>query len=166
MTKQEAIRRLYGLIADINAEEVADHIKDGVSLCDWTNLWRCEAKDVLRILEDTADASLMDEAKRKRYIKALENVLKSEEMSICHEAFLTEEAIKEILGILKEKNGQWTPCDERMPNEDGYYLVTVEFDYGKEIEMGWLLDGEWVNENSHVTVAWMPLPEVWENNDE
>lgn len=55
MTKQEAIHRLYGLIADINAEEVTDHIKDGVSLCDWTNLWRCEAKDVLRVLEDTAD---------------------------------------------------------------------------------------------------------------
>ncbi len=108
----------------------------------------------------------MDEAKRKRYIKALENVLKSEEMSICHEAFLTEEAIKEILEVLKEENGQWTPCDKRMPNEDGYYLVTVEFDYGREIEMGWLLDGEWVNKNSHVTVAWMPLPEVWENNDE
>ena len=108
----------------------------------------------------------MDEAKRKSYIKALGNALKSEEMSICHEAIFSEEAIKEILGILKEEKGQWTPCDERRPNEDGYYLVTVEFDYGKEIEMGWLLDGEWVNENSHVTVAWMPLPEVWENNDE
>ena len=60
MTKQEAIHRLYGLIADINAEEVADHIKDGVSLCDWTNLWRCEAKDVLRVLEDTADALQTD----------------------------------------------------------------------------------------------------------
>lgn len=156
MTKQEAIRRLYGLIADINAEEVADHIKDGVSLCDWTNLWRCEAKDVLRVLEDT-----MNETKRKRYIKALENALESEEMSICHEAIFSEEAIKEIVGILKEEKGQWVPCDERMPNEDGYYLVTVEFDYGKEIEMGWLLGGEWVNENSHVTVAWMPLPKPY-----
>ena len=60
MTKHEAIRRLYGLIADINAEEVADHIKDGVSLCDWTNAWRCEAKDALRVLEDTADTPQTD----------------------------------------------------------------------------------------------------------
>lgn len=161
MTKQEAIRRLYGLIADINAEEVADHIKDGVSLCDWTNLWRCEAKNVLRVLEDT-----MNETRRKKYIKALENVLKSEEMSICHEAIFSEEVIKEIVGFLKEEKCQWVPCDERMPNEDGYYLVTVEFDYGREIEMGWLLGGEWINENSHVTVAWMPLPKVWEDNGE
>jgi hypothetical protein len=55
MTKQEAIRRLYELIADINAEEVADHIRDGVSLQDWTNVWRCAAKDALRVLEDTSD---------------------------------------------------------------------------------------------------------------
>jgi len=61
----------------------------------------------------------------------------------------------------------WIPCNEIMPTKDGYYLVTVEFDYGREIEMGWLLDGEWVNENSHVTVAWQPLPEPWkgESND-
>lgn len=57
MIRREAINRLYGLIADINAEEVADHIKDGVSLCDWTNSWRCEAKNALRVLEDTADTS-------------------------------------------------------------------------------------------------------------
>ncbi len=56
----------------------------------------------------------------------------------------------------------WIPCDIKMPNENGYYLVTVEFDYGKEVEIGWLLDGEWVNENSHVTVAWQPLPEPFE----
>lgn len=108
----------------------------------------------------------MDETKRKRYIKALENVLKSEEMSICHEAIFSEEAIKGIVELLKEEKCQWVLCNERMPNEDGYYLVTLEFDYGKEIEMCWLLDGEWVNENSHATVAWMPLPEVWENDDE
>ena len=60
MTKQEAIRRLYGLIADINTEEVADHIKSGVSLQDWTNLWRCEAKDVLRVLEGKADTPQTD----------------------------------------------------------------------------------------------------------
>ena len=67
MTKQEAIRRLYGLIADINVEEVADHIKDGVSLCDWTNLWRCEAKDVLRVLEDTADTPQTDCGQEELY---------------------------------------------------------------------------------------------------
>lgn len=55
----------------------------------------------------------------------------------------------------------WIPCDERMPDKDGHYLVTLDFDYGRAIEMGWLLDGEWVNENSHVTIAWQPLPEPY-----
>lgn len=55
----------------------------------------------------------------------------------------------------------WIPCSERMPEEDGDYLVSLAFEWGNEIEMGWLLDGEWVNPNSHVTVAWMPLPKPW-----
>ena len=55
----------------------------------------------------------------------------------------------------------WVPCGERMPSEDGHYLVTLDFDYGRAIEMGWLLGGEWVNENSHVTIAWQPLPEAY-----
>lgn len=55
----------------------------------------------------------------------------------------------------------WIPCDERMPDKDGHYLVTLDFDYGRAIEMGWLLGGEWVNENSHVTIAWQPLPEPY-----
>lgn len=60
----------------------------------------------------------------------------------------------------------WIPCSERMPEEDGDYLVSLTFEWGNEIEMGWLLDGEWVNPNSHVTVAWMPLPEPWKVADD
>ena len=55
MTKHEAIHRLYELIADVNAEEIADHIKDGMSLCGWSKVWRFEAMDALQVLEDTTD---------------------------------------------------------------------------------------------------------------
>ena len=61
--------------------------------------------------------------------------------------------------VVTKPSCNWIPCSERLPGEDGNYLVTVEFDYGREVEMGWLLNGEWMNPNSHVTVAWMPLPE-------
>lgn len=77
---------------------------------------------------------------------------------------MTDWAIRTIKAM--PTMGDWIACSERLPEEDGYYLVTLEFDYGKEIEMGWLLDGEWINENSHVTVAWMPLPEVWKDDGE
>lgn len=62
---------------------------------------------------------------------------------------------------------QWIPCSERLPEEDGQYLVTLDFAWGKEIEMGdWFIfedgHGEWVNPNSHVTVAWMELPKPYD----
>ena len=61
---------------------------------------------------------------------------------------------------------EWIPCSERLPEEDGDYLVSLAFEWGNEIEMGWLLDGEWVNPNSHVTVAWQPLPKPWKGADD
>ena len=64
------------------------------------------------------------------------------------------------------KSSQWIPCSERLPEKDGYYLVTLNFEWGKEIEMGWLFNGEWLNPNSHVTVAWCELPEPWEGSRE
>lgn len=66
---------------------------------------------------------------------------------------------------------EWIPCEKRLPEKEGQYLVTLDFAWGKEIEMGeWFIfedgHGEWVNPNSHVTVAWMPLPEPWKGEKE
>ena len=60
---------------------------------------------------------------------------------------------------------RWIPVSERPPEKDGDYLVTLDFEWGREIEMGWLIDGEW-NPNGHAVVAWMPLPEPWEGESE
>lgn len=40
---------LYGLVADVNAEEIADHIKRE-NLSDWSNSWRIAAKKDLNIV--------------------------------------------------------------------------------------------------------------------
>ena len=61
---------------------------------------------------------------------------------------------------------QWIPCNEKLPPCDGDYLVTLDFAWGKEIEMGEWFEGEWINPNSHVTVAWMPLPKPWERRED
>lgn len=66
---------------------------------------------------------------------------------------------------------QWIPCSKRLPEKEGQYLVTLDFEWGKEIEMGdWFIfedgHGEWVNPNSHVTVAWMELPEPYKESEE
>ena len=56
---------------------------------------------------------------------------------------------------------EWIPCSERLPEENGEYLITLAFAWGREIEVGLWSDGEWLNDNSHVNIAWMPLPKPW-----
>lgn len=73
---------------------------------------------------------------------------------------------------LSDQAKRWIPCSEQLPNEIGYYLVTVcaEFRpvriYGffpwdlDEMKKYWIND---CNDHSHVfnhfVKAWMPLPE-------
>ena len=79
------------------------------------------------------------------------------------------ESIEALMGegeIYDIEYSSWIPCSERLPEKEGQYLVTLDFEWGKEIEMGdWFIfedgHGEWVNPNSHVTVAWMELPQEY-----
>lgn len=74
-------------------------------------------------------------------------------------------AIAEVINVLlmdaqEVKNGWWIPCSERLPEEDGYYLVTNS-KWGaplRQIAL-WMTDG-WSSDNK--PVAWMPLPEPYE----
>ena len=60
---------------------------------------------------------------------------------------------------------KWIPCSERLPSEDGWYLIALAFEWGIEYEAGRWEDGMWWNPNSHVNVAWMPLPQPYEETD-
>lgn len=58
---------------------------------------------------------------------------------------------------------QWIPCSERLPDKDGRYLTTNSM-IGK-----WIVDWNiWTNEPkpswlyNHGVIAWMPLPEPYE----
>lgn len=87
----------------------------------------------------------------------------------------TEEEQKEVIERLKSTN--WIPVSERLPEEDGRYLVT--FKYGIKVCMvgygsckrtvlgypighGWysLEEAQYYAEDS--IIAWMPLPEHYE----
>ena len=61
---------------------------------------------------------------------------------------------------------EWIPCSERMPSEDGWYLIALAFEWGIEYEAGRWEDGIWWNPNSHVNVAWMPLPQPYKETDQ
>ena len=72
-------------------------------------------------------------------------------------------AVRKAFKALEEPH--WIPFSERLPKEEGFYLVTLAYKHGAEtnirffkIESGegyWSL---WGNEN---ITAWMPLPEPY-----
>ena len=64
-----------------------------------------------------------------------------------------------------EAEPHWIPVTERLPKEEGFYIVTLEHRYGAEtnirffkIENGERYWSLWGNEN---ITAWMPLPEPY-----
>lgn len=75
--------------------------------------------------------------------------------------------------ILKAIGAKWIPVKERLPKEDDFVLVTVNgiynhITFSDAIELGelcsdgtWFIDGypDWNNPN---VVAWMPLPEPYQ----
>ena len=68
----------------------------------------------------------------------------------------------------------WIPCSERLPSEQGQYLVTfplcngepwvyiLSFNKGKFYET----DDEWGDVEYDDVTAWMPLPEPWKGADD
>ena len=68
-----------------------------------------------------------------------------------------------------ERKGEWIPCSERLPSEQGQYLVTtyayndyhyvdvLSFHKGKFYET----DSEWGDMVDNDVVAWMPLPKPY-----
>ena len=69
---------------------------------------------------------------------------------------------------------RWIPCEERLPSEQGQYLVTfplcngdpwvyvLNFCKGKFYET----DDEWGDVEYDDVTAWMPLPEPWKGAED
>lgn len=80
---------------------------------------------------------------------------------------LHENALKQIEELKAEC--KWTPCSERLPNEEGYYIVTVPIRDEAFVNMMFFHKGvfcEFDDENGDVeyddVIAWMPLPKPHE----
>lgn len=66
-----------------------------------------------------------------------------------------------------ETMDKWIPCSERLPEEDGFYLVTITD--GEQIavckmpfvESEW--KGNWFDDE---VIAWMSLPKPWKGADD
>jgi hypothetical protein len=80
--------------------------------------------------------------------------------------WLEDTPLEEIINELAEEyKGGWIPCSERLPEKNGYYLVTqkrysldthrlirIETDYVR------FENGEWGRANYFEITAWQPLP--------
>ena len=65
---------------------------------------------------------------------------------------------------------QWIPCSKRLPEDDTEVLVYL-FENNKSPYIAWLSDGRWYTEYFEVEqedepVAWMPLPEPYQEGGE
>lgn len=79
----------------------------------------------------------------------------------------------DFIKICRDEQPHWIPCSERLPKEDGQYLITVKYKHVNDsyedvyAEHGELYCGRWdmfcfghCGEVEDI-IAWMPLPEAY-----
>lgn len=60
-------------------------------------------------------------------------------------------------------NEEWIPVYKRLPENDGKYLVTINYGFEKEVTISRYCEGEWTSVSTEV-FAWMPLPDPFADN--
>ena len=71
-----------------------------------------------------------------------------------------QEAFDMAIEVLEQT--QWIPCEERLPEENGNYLVTAIWNGKREVDMDYFqFLCQW-DDYKDTVVAWMPLPEPYE----
>ena len=96
-----------------------------------------------------------------------------EEIKECYKFSKEHEQLAEWLKELKQLREQtrWIPVSERLPEEDGRYLVTCkigfslneDIEHDKTVDMAFYKDGHWSKYILYENIyAWMPLPEKYE----
>lgn len=77
---------------------------------------------------------------------------------------MAEKALKD--GSDMNVPSKWIPCSERLPEEEGSYLLTLTTASGiRYVGMGLLFsDGKFAKHDS--VIAWMPLPEPYKGETE
>ena len=61
--------------------------------------------------------------------------------------------------------GEWIPCEERLPEADGLYLATFTLiGIPKFSNVESFKNGKWEYHNGYI-IAWQPLPKPWKGAD-
>lgn len=171
MNEQEAIEQLQGEYLATNGAETPARVR-----------YHNEALDTaiaaLNEVQEYHDTGYGPKAVRelaRRYYKARKSTVEKLERLKQYEAIGTPEQCQEAV-----ERTRWIPVSERLPEEEGRYLVTFRSERkaylvgygncqmslcGKKIGYGWydLHDAVYFDEKS--IVAWMPLPELYHTAD-
>lgn len=64
----------------------------------------------------------------------------------------------------------WIPCSERLPKDEGIFLVTMETyvfnEYSHPVGTSFYSPSfGWVNASPNEVLAWMPLPDPWKGTN-
>lgn len=110
-------------------------------------------------------------------------------MTIQEKAIEQLERISSHLSVIGEKEDytdiaikaleqtRWIPCSERLPEENGQYLITVKYKPQADYENIYAEHGEWTDGRWDMfcfghcgevegIVAWMPLPQPYKEESE
>ena len=60
---------------------------------------------------------------------------------------------------------RWIPCSERLPEDEGDYLVTFKLSFMNFIEVCTFNKAGWNKGGYDEVIAWMPLPEPYRGGD-
>ncbi len=75
---------------------------------------------------------------------------------------LDSDTHNEFLDALRVLANPWIPCSERLPEENGNYLVTAIWNGKREVDMDYFqFLCQW-DDYKDTVIAWMPLPEPYE----
>ena len=129
-------------------------------------------------MKDALDPHIVQFVKSKMAIEALPSA-QPERVCVAN-VTLTDEQVKEVVEKAKnavisviELEPHWIPCSERLPEENGQYLITIKYKHVNDsyedvyAEHGEWLDGKWdmfcfghCGEVEDI-IAWLSLPEPY-----
>lgn len=86
--------------------------------------------------------------------------------SLIHDVYTATAIIKSV-PTADRPQGEWIPCEERLPEADGLYLATFTLiGIPKFSNVESFKNGKWEYHNGYI-IAWQPLPKPWKGaNDE
>ena len=106
-------------------------------------------------------------------IQAVHDLPSADTFEITKEALIeaidNAETVWDVVENIINRPQGWIPCSERLPKEEGIYLVTATnciFDTEEIVVGTCYFNIEYGFSNNRKILAWMPLPEPWKGADD